>query len=106
MKKIVSIATIITCAIVLACSYMIPACAESDVTKLTAVIIDFDYKQDSVSCLDKTGNVWEFYGIEDWILGDKVELTIWTPSNEILDINYIGWMDIYELSHYVVDVCG
>ena len=104
--KIVAIATIITICIMISCAFAMPAHAEeSDIAEIFAVVIDFDYENDSVDCLDEEGNVWTFYEIEDWIIGDEVVLTVWTVTDEILDLRYIGWMDIFELSHYVIKAC-
>lgn len=104
--KIVAIATIITICIMVSCAFAMPAKAEDEVIEIFAVVIDFNYEDDSVDCLDEEGNIWSFYEIEDWIIGDKVMLTIWTPTDEILDVDYLGWWDIFKVSHYVVEVCG
>lgn len=105
--KIIAIATLITALIIFSCAYAMPACAENnEVAEIFAVIIDFNYTEDSVDCLDEQGNIWTFYDIDDWIVGDKVMLTVWTCTDEILDIEYLGWWNIFEVSHYVVGVCG
>ena len=106
MKKLIVIATAITILIIISCACVMTAYAEADTVTISAVVIDFDYNKDTVDCLDEQGNIWTFYEIEDWIVGDKVVLTIWAPTNEILDVAYTGWMEIFDFCHYVVEVCG
>lgn len=40
----------------------------------TAQVIELDPMLDTVACIDGAGNKWEFYGVEDWQIGDFVSL--------------------------------
>ena len=48
----------------------------ADVYPLTAVVSDFDRENDIVVCKDYAGNLWEFEGCEDWMLGDIASLLV------------------------------
>lgn len=41
---------------------------------LTAQVVELDFDSDVVTCVDCNGNLWEFYGCEDWQIGDCVAL--------------------------------
>lgn len=43
---------------------------------LTTVVTNVDYSIDVVACEDSTGNVWEFYGTEDWLEGDVCSMVM------------------------------
>lgn len=53
---------------------------------MTAQIVEFDYQSDLVSAVNGNGECFQFYGIEDWQLGDIVSLMMVDPGTpEILD---------------------
>lgn len=66
---------------------------------LTTVVIDFDYSEDLVFCVDYCGNVWTFPEIEDWQIGDIASLLMWDSETDfiiddaIIEVNYGGWVD-------------
>ena len=68
---------------------------------LTALVVDFDETQDVVICEDYAGNIWEFYGIEDWQEGDLASFIMndnGTPTiydDEIVSVRYSGWIGHY-----------
>lgn len=71
MKKILAIILVITIAATLG------ACAKAPVHSyyaLTTKVIKLDYEQDVIYCEDGNGNVWSFYGTEDWDIGDTTSL--------------------------------
>lgn len=41
---------------------------------LAAVVVEIDRDSDIVICEDSNGNLWEFYGCEDWQEGDCASL--------------------------------
>lgn len=41
---------------------------------LTTKVVELDRENDVVVCKDFNGNLWEFYGCEDWQLGDIASL--------------------------------
>ena len=47
---------------------------ESNLYALTTVVIEVDRDNDTVTCEDYNGNLWEFYGAEDWVEGDCASL--------------------------------
>lgn len=50
--------------------------AEPDhsVYPLTVQIVELDHNADVVVCVDGIGNCWEFYGVEDWQVGNFASL--------------------------------
>ena len=100
--KTITIATIVTIALIISLGCMIPACAESydldSIYPRTAVVTDLDYDEDLVICTDSVGFDWVFEGIEDWSEGDVVSLLMWdadTPDSILDDVilkaYYGGW---------------
>ena len=71
-----------------------PASTHS-VYPLTAHVVELDHDADVVVCVDWAGNGWEFYGVEDWQVGDFASLLMddnGTP-NTIYD-------DVITMTHY------
>lgn len=69
-----------------------------------AVIYDFDYKEDIVKVVDAVGFSWEFYGIEDYCIGDLVVMTMEDKNNtpetilddHITNTSYGGFVVTFE----------
>ena len=106
MKQII-IATIITCIIIIGCSTMLPACAEDRgefYPKLTVVVGCEQIAPDLwiIDCMDKTGNVWNFYEDEEpWEEGDLANLLMWNmgeaeEEDEVIEVYYEGHLDNLE----------
>lgn len=53
---------------------------------ITTVVVEVNEQDDLVACEDCNGNVWTFYGVEDWQNGDFATLTM----------NTCGTADIYD----------
>lgn len=51
---------------------------------LRAQVIGVDEEEDVVACVDTVGNVWEFYGVEDWHEGDFVLLLMDTCGTQTI----------------------
>lgn len=47
---------------------------QSSIYPLTTKIVMVNYPTDEVWCEDYNGNIWEFYGCEDWAIGDVASL--------------------------------
>ena len=47
---------------------------DHNVYPLAAQVVELDSNADVVVCVDGTGNCWEFYGIENWQVGDFASL--------------------------------
>ena len=64
---------------------------------LTTEIVEIDLDNDIVTCEDFNGNLWEFYGVEDWEIGDCASLLMndqGTPSiydDAIEGAHYSAW---------------
>ena len=54
----------------------------TDIYTKTAQIVEIDILNDTVTCVDSTGEAWEFYGAEDWQEGDFVALTMDTKGTK------------------------
>ena len=68
---------------------------EHSVYPLTVQVVELDREGDIVTCVDGAGNGWEFYGVEDWQVGDFASLLMddnGTPEN-IYD-------DVITMAHY------
>lgn len=77
--------------------FSMPAKAESSFYPRAAIIIEIIEDEDIVVCQDAAGVIWEFYGIEDFDIGDIVAMLLWdkgTPESiyddEIIDVVYAG----------------
>lgn len=46
------------------------------------VIVSFDYDNDEVFAVDANGNIWSFYEIEDWFIGDYVVMVFDTKGTD------------------------
>lgn len=61
-----------------------------------AVVFEIDRESDTVFAEDYNGNVWAFYGAEDWVCGDVVSLmmcdmgTQTIYDDEIVSVRYAG----------------
>lgn len=49
---------------------------------LTTVVVEIDRDNDIVTCEDYNGNLWEFYGAEDWVEGDCASLLMNTQGTQ------------------------
>ena len=72
---------------------MYPACG---------VVVRLDYDTDTVTVEDVTGHEWQFYGCEDWCLGDVAALlmydwgTVSILDDEIMIAHYAGTVDMLD----------
>lgn len=53
-----------------------------DYYALTTVVTAIDRDTDVVTCEDYNGNLWKFYGVEDWQVGDNANLLMDTMGTE------------------------
>ena len=64
---------------------------------LTTLVVEIDRESDTVTCIDSTGNAWQFYGAEDWQEGDCASLLMWDngtsniTDDEIHSARYNAW---------------
>ena len=69
---------------------------EETLYALTTKVVMIDRITDVVWCKDYNGNIWEFYGCEDWAIGDIASLlmndkgTKKIADDEIKDTRYNG----------------
>ena len=92
MKKFVAVI------LVLVLVLSITSAVASEFYPRCAVITEIDEINDLVVCEDFAGIIWEFYGIEDFDIGDLVAMLMWdcdTPDSifddEIIDAVYGGY---------------
>ena len=68
----------------------------ADSYALTTKVVELDHENDVVVCEDFNGNLWEFYGCEDWQINDVASLLMndnGTPTiydDEIVSARYNG----------------
>lgn len=105
--KIITIATAITMAIIIACSITVPASAEvgdrGEFYPLLAVVTGYEKIGDTdlwiIDVTDKDGRVWSFYGeAEDAHVGIMFNLLMWNmgeaeEEDEIVEVYYEGRLD-------------
>ncbi len=71
------------------------------------VIIGTDEEKDLVTIQMQNGNMFDFYGIEDYFLGDLVAVIMndnGTPEvydDEIVSTKYVGWIEDEQLECWV-----
>lgn len=69
---------------------------------MTTVVVDVSEPNDTVTCRDFNGNLWQFSGVEDWVVGDVASLLMddaGTPmikDDIVLDARYDGWFAGWE----------
>ena len=101
--KTAIIATIITCLIIISCSYAMTAHAEDYgefYPRLTIVFqIEYENDQRIIYCQDKSQNVWIFYDDDNiWAYGDICNLLMLNNStditqHEIIEVYWEGYTD-------------
>ena len=70
---------------------------ESQQYALTTKVVKIDRENDVVTCEDCNGNLWEFYGVEDWEVEDGVSLlmndkgTETIFDDEIISARFNNW---------------
>ena len=93
MRKIILVLTILILATLLALS--VSACGKSTLYPETGKVVEIC--NDTVSVETSTGNIFEFYGSEDWSIGDCVSMTMdscGTPKvkdDMVVDAHYSAW---------------
>ena len=93
MKKFVAVITIIV-----SLSLVFSASAVSEFYPRCAVVTDINEVEDIVTCEDFAGVIWQFYGVEDFKVGDLVAMLLWDCGtsdsifdDEIIDVVYGGY---------------
>lgn len=93
MRKIILVLTILILATLLALS--VSACGKSTLYPETGKVVEIS--ADTVTVETSTGNLFEFYGSEDWFIGDCVSLTMDSCGTQrvtddiIIDAHYSAW---------------
>jgi hypothetical protein len=109
--KIVIIATIITAIIMISTAFAMPASAEvgdrGEFYPRLAVVTSYERIGDTglwvITCTDKDGEEWAFYGEEeDAHIGNVFNLLMWNmgeaeEEDEIVEVYYEGRMDDHAL---------
>ena len=72
-------------------------CASATPTERTMKVTTIDRNRDMVTCVDGEGQVWQFFGAEDYLVGDLV-------SCEIDDKGTLGYSDDVILNHHYIGV--
>lgn len=81
MKRAIIIIITIICVITV-CALSIAAIKRAEPISnsyyaLTTCVVEVDRDNDIVTCEDCNGNLWEFYGVEDWEIGDCASLLMY-----------------------------
>lgn len=64
---------------------------------MTTVVVEISEPNDTVTCRDFNGNLWQFHGVEDWAVGDVASLlmddagTQLINDDKVLSAKYDGW---------------
>ena len=98
--KTAIIATIVTALIIVSCAHAVPANAEDEnVYQFPAIVTGIDFVKDVVTIVDDHGEEWEFYGAEEWSVGNLVWVIVYSygtetlEDDEIIDIEFQGVCD-------------
>lgn len=98
MKKIIAMVLVVILTLMMV--QVATACNEQpEVNRyaLTTKVVEFDFDEDAVICEDCNGNLWAFYGIEDWDIGDCASLVMNDNGTEIIyddiieNVRYSAW---------------
>ena len=100
MKKIFSIFPFILIVLALT-SCLLPAKMNPPTKQyaLTTKVVALDEENDLVTCKDFNGNLWKFYGCEDWAIDDIASLLMSDEGTEkiyddtILSTRYNGYFE-------------
>jgi len=92
--KTTIIAVIVTCLIIVACSFTIPACAES--VDMPTIVVGSHWVEDDfyeVFCYASDGNIWAFLAdCNEWERGDLAILTI--EDGEVTGVFWDGYIEL------------
>ena len=72
---------------------------DSELYPMNTVVNEIDEENDVVVCADYNGNLWEFYGVEDWQEGDFATMIMDTCGtatiydDEIVTVRYNGTVE-------------
>lgn len=101
MKYVLSIAI----AIVLLLSCAVSYAEEDETFEVEAVVVAWEAVGNNellYTAVEKHGTEWQFYGEPDeFSLGSCIILTVWIPTNEILDVEEIEIFTPEEVAHYI-----
>lgn len=92
MKKFVTLFILLT----ILCGVLAACYAPAKTYALTTEVVELDRENDVVVCEGFNGNLWEFYGCEDWQIGDIASLlmndngTDTIYDDEIITAHYNG----------------
>ena len=95
MKQIIIGAILVLAISILITTVSMNICG-AEVYPNCGVVTELDYQEDIVYFTDFTGNIWSFYGIEDWQIGDIVAVimddmnTMIIYDDEIIMAVYCG----------------
>lgn len=97
MKQVVTILTLLVVISMVVCGCVFDK--PHELYAKSTVVIDVDYDDDLVTVQDFFGNVWQFFGCEDWAEGDICALTMDNNGTSdtiyddfITNTNYCGWV--------------
>lgn len=83
--------------------------SDQNVYVRTMCITELNYQTDTVTCTDAVGFVWEFYGVEDYAVGDLVSAMMvdTAGTDTILDDSILDtWYTGYYMDMGGIEECG
>lgn len=83
MKKVVTlfVAIGLIIALIVNCAFFSTP-DEIEIYFNNCVVVEVDDSADTVECVDTCGEVWAFYGTDEWQVGDSVVLTMDTCKTQ------------------------
>lgn len=90
-------------------SYIIALVTTFGLSPLTAKVVDLDRSTDTVTIETSTGILYQFYGCEDYCMGDYVSAIVWRNGTEgvtddvIISAHYAGYSDYAEQNEPLPD---
>jgi len=111
MKKQVRaaiIATIVTTIIMCSCTYLLPVYADGigdrgEFYPRLTIVVGVEQIEETglwiISCIDRFGNIWEFFADSDeWSVGDLANLLMWKineneEEDEIVEVYWEGYFE-------------
>ena len=94
MKKLIVTLIVLICALFFVAAVSQPV---AETYANTGRVMAISTGTDTVIVEDCSGNLWAFYGVEDWMVGDCVSLVMSDAGteeiydDEILSVRYSAW---------------
>lgn len=98
-RSTIKLVAIILLAVGILAIVIVPKAPKTENYPISTIVVELHTDEDVVVVKDFNGNLWEFYGCEDWAVGDICAMimndcgTAEIYDDEIVSVRYCGWVD-------------